>query len=115
MDILFDAMRKDKPLAEGEMFYGEEYTSYNPDTTPEGYWEEDDYFEEEEEDDNQITNVLHAMDSDRRSDNGDEDENLMSTFTSLSVTAHGSNLDLCFFVRFCFGDSFDLGREKDFR
>ena len=86
MDILSDAMRTDKPLAEGEMYYGEEYTSYIPDTTPaDGYWEEENYdFEEEEEEeqDGGITDVLHAMDNDRRSDHGDEDENLMSTFTS---------------------------------
>jgi len=81
MDILSDAMRKDTPLAEGAMFYGEEYTSYNPDTTPEGYWEDEDYdYEEEEEvDDHKMANVLHAMDSDRRSDHGDSDENLMSS------------------------------------
>ena len=79
----------DKPLDEGEMFVGEEYTNYFPETTPsENFWDvEDDYDVEEEEgegSEERMADVLMAMDSDHRRKSTNEDENLMSTSTSVS-------------------------------
>lgn len=86
MDLLGVAMRSDKPLAEGEMWLGEEYTEYFPDTTPpENLWDNDEYeYEEENADDEaMMSSVLGAMDTDNRSKGANEDEDLMSTTQSI--------------------------------
>jgi len=82
MDLLGVAMRSNKPLAEGEMWLGEEYTEYFPDTTPpENLWDDDEYeYEEENADDEaMMSSVLGAMDTDNRSKGANEDEDLMTT------------------------------------